>query len=187
MNQPELTSDRLILRPFTQDDAKQVQALAGDARVSETTLNIPHPYSLKMAQEWIGSHASTWRGKSGVTYAIINRETNRLMGTVSLADIHNSKAELGYWLGLPYWRQGYCSEAVALLIDFTQQQMEIDIITARHLASNPASGKVMCKNGMRLTGQGKELDRHGKEVIVYHYEKLISGHKTQNQIRKPNV
>ena len=53
---PTLKTERLVLRPFTLDDAKQVQKLAGDRQIASTTLNIPHPYEDGMAEEWIGNH-----------------------------------------------------------------------------------------------------------------------------------
>jgi ribosomal-protein-alanine N-acetyltransferase len=54
--QPTLTSDRLLLRPFTLADAPDVQRLAGDRDIASTTLNIPHPYEDGVAETWIGGH-----------------------------------------------------------------------------------------------------------------------------------
>lgn len=54
--QPILTSDRLLLRPFTVTDASRVQNLAGKREIADTTVSIPHPYSLSQAEEWIANH-----------------------------------------------------------------------------------------------------------------------------------
>jgi RimJ/RimL family protein N-acetyltransferase len=50
---PTLKTKRLILRPHTLDDAKELQRLIGDRAIADTTTNIPHPYEDGMAEEWI--------------------------------------------------------------------------------------------------------------------------------------
>ena len=57
MRQPELTTNRLLLRNFKLDDAPEIESLAGNYNVSKTTLNIPFPYLPGMAEEWINTLA----------------------------------------------------------------------------------------------------------------------------------
>ncbi|WDE05778.1 GNAT family N-acetyltransferase [Thalassomonas viridans] len=174
MDQVIIETSRLILRPFYREDAGKVQALAGDKRVSETTLHIPHPYLDGMAEQWIAGHPACWQQKTAVIYAITGKTGGSLMGTVSLVDIQGDQAELGYWLGIDYWGQGYCTEAAKALADFAFSELGINSLIADHLSENPASGKVMEKIGMQYQHNSQKLDRHNRlaEVKVYRLEKV---------------
>lgn len=152
-NQPNLHSQRLILRPFALSDAHMVQKLAGNIKIAETTLNIPHPYENGMAEAWIGTHRESFNEGKGVTYAIINKATNDLMGAIGLMiNPTHKKAELGYWIGVPYWNNGYCTEASRVLIDYGFKELFLNKIYARALVSNTGSWAVMEKAGMSYEG-----------------------------------
>ena len=98
-----LTTERLVLRPFTLADAPEVQRLAGDRDVASTTLRIPHPYKEGMAEEWIGTHAEKYASGKGLSLAITLRSPGTLVGAVGLEICkEHSRAELGYWIGKPY-------------------------------------------------------------------------------------
>jgi len=173
ISQP-ISSNRLTLRAFTLNDAPLVAKLAGDKRVSMTTLNIPHPYSLPAAQEWISSLAGQDSQRKNLVLAVEKITTGELIGAVSLVNIEGNKAEIGYWIGHPYWGNGYCTQAVKCLLEFAQTSLGINHFYAEHLATNPASGKVMTKNGMRFLDSVLKNDRHGNEVQIETYE-LKSG------------
>ncbi|MCF6211564.1 MAG: GNAT family N-acetyltransferase [Gammaproteobacteria bacterium] len=174
MNQPEIESERLLLRAFTPLDAKDVQKLAGNKKVSEMTLNIPHPYEDGMAEEWISTHCSNWENRKIITYAVSDRISKKLLGTVGFVRIEESKAELGYWIGKQYWGRGYCTEAATALIKFACINLSVVTISAEHLSSNPASGRVMEKLGMHYVGSKYRLDRDGKQAKMKVYELQIT-------------
>nr|MCU0509361.1 GNAT family N-acetyltransferase [Anaerolineae bacterium] len=110
--QPILRTARLVLRPFTLADAPDVQRLAGAPEVAATTAAIPHPYEDGMAEKWISSHPAGLEGETNVVYAMTDEQTGALMGAIGLhVDMEHNRAELGYWLGHPYWRNGYTTEA----------------------------------------------------------------------------
>ena len=162
MRQPELTTDRLLLRNFNLEDVQETQVLAGDYNVSKTTLNIPFPYLAGMAEEWINTLAKIWETKTGATYAITLNENDQLVGAIGLANIDESQAELGYWIGEQYWRKGNCSEAAKAVINFSFEHLGMNSIVAEHLISNPASGKVMEKAGMHHVETTQKFDRNKK-------------------------
>jgi RimJ/RimL family protein N-acetyltransferase len=70
---------------------------------------------------------------------------------IHISQSHN-RAELGYWIGVPYWNQGYCTEAARAVLRYGFETLGLNRIQARHLARNPASGRVMIKIGMRHEG-----------------------------------
>ncbi len=177
--QPILETERLRLRPFEVTDAAEVQRLAGDAEVASTTLRIPHPYEDGMAEAWISSHGEQYRKGEEVHFAIVRKADEQLLGAVGLVlHVDQAKAELGYWIGRPYWNQGYATEAAAAVLRYGFQEIGMVSIFAHHLVRNPASGRVMQKIGMRHTGKLRQMferdgvreDCEGYEVMRYEWE-----------------
>jgi ribosomal-protein-alanine N-acetyltransferase len=154
MEQPILETARLLLRPFVLSDAPDVQRLAGAPEVADTTLNLPHPYEVRDAEQWISSQPVRFASSSSVAYAVTRRTDGILLGAISLMEIsaRHRRAELGYWLGVPFWNQGYMTEAAAALIGYSFSELGLHKITAGHFTRNPASGRVMQKIGMIYEG-----------------------------------
>jgi [ribosomal protein S5]-alanine N-acetyltransferase len=151
--QPTLHAARLVLRPFAWSDARDVQRLAGAPEVAATTLNIPHPYEDGMAEAWIATHAPKF--EQGVVFAITL--DGALVGAAGLViEPPHRRAELGYWIGVPYWNRGIATEAAAALLDWGFGTLGLHKVVARHLPRNPASGRVMHKLGMTLEGRQRE-------------------------------
>ncbi len=151
--QPTLETARLRLRPFTLADAPDVQRLAGAWEVASTTGNIPHPYPDGAAEAWIRDHGLAFEQGRLVTYAITRRDDGVLVGAISLRpNAAHHHAELGYWIGVPYWNQGYATEAARALVGYGFNTLSLHRIFAAHLTRNPASGRVMQKLGMTYEG-----------------------------------
>jgi len=171
-DQPVLRTPRLMLRSFTQADARHVAKYAGAPEVADATLNVPHPYEEKMAESWIAGHGDKFHDGAGVVYAITLQGETSLCGCVSLrvASAHG-RAELGYWLGVPFWGRGYMTEAAGALVSYGFQKLDLHKIEATHMTRNPASGRVMEKIGM--TREGLLLREHVfkngvfEDLVVY--------------------
>jgi ribosomal-protein-alanine N-acetyltransferase len=150
--QPTLRTERLLLRPFSLEDATAVQRLAGVREIAATTLNVPHPYLDGVAESWIGTHADAWNRQERVTFAITSA-ADGLLGAISLhlRPTHR-RAELGYWVGQPFWNRGYATEAAGAVIAFGFEALGLNRIHASHFTRNPASARVMLKSGMRFEG-----------------------------------
>ncbi len=152
MKQPTLATARLSLRPFAVPDAPDVQRLAGAREVAATTLNIPHPYLDGVAEAWIGMHAAAWERGELATFAVTEPSLG-LVGAIGLRiERAHRRAELGYWIAVPYWGRGYATEAAVAVIAFGFASLDLNRIYATHLTRNPASGRVMIKAGMRYEG-----------------------------------
>jgi len=156
-----LQTERLLLRPFALADAPDVQRLAGERAIADTTLNIPHPYENGMAEEWIGTHQAKFDAGELANFAVVLRATGELVGAIGLAiKREHDRAELGYWIGRPYWTQGYCTEAARALLAYGFTALNLHRIHATYLSRNPASGRVMEKIGMTREGF---LRQHAKK------------------------
>ena len=161
-DQPTLATPRLVLRPFALADAPAVQALAGAREVADTTLHIPHPYPDGAAEAWIGAHAAAWAAGTLATYAVVDAADGTLRGAVGLSVApEHARAELGYWVGVPWWGRGIATEAARALVEFGFARLGLHRVQARHLTRNPASGRVMQKLGMRREGIHREAVRKG--------------------------
>jgi len=154
---PTIESERLILRPFVPDDAAEVQRLAGNRAIADTTLNIPHPYRDGMAEKWISGHQDYFLLGHGVTFAVTGKQEGSLIGAISLMGMTvKHQAELGYWLGKPYWNMGFCTEAGKAMLKFAFSELGLVRVHASYLSRNPASGRVMEKLGMKHEGTRRQ-------------------------------
>ena len=150
---PNLETERLVLRPFQLQDAAEVQRLSGDWAVAEMTTNIPHPYEDGMAEIWIATHPEMLDSGQGVVWAITLRDGGELAGAMSLFNMQTAhQAELGFWIGRPFWGHGYCTEAAEAAIQHAFATLGLTRIHAVHMSKNPASGRVMQKLGMTYEG-----------------------------------
>ena len=165
-----LQTERLILRPYQLSDAGNICELAGDNRVARETMNIPHPYERDMAERWIASLEQQWKDRRRVEYAITRKRDSRYIGGMSYVEVNGDEAEMGYWIGVPFWKQGYCTEAGRPLLDYGFSEMAFRKVTARHLASNPGSGRVLQKLGLGWKESRYDLDRYGEQVKFEFYE-----------------
>ncbi len=163
MQPPTLTTERLILRPFAATDATDVQRLAGAREVALNTLHIPHPYLDGVAEAWIERIRQPEAPET--VFAIVPRETGELAGAVGLVPKEHDKAEIGYWIGVPYWGRGYATEAASAVIAYGFEQRGLNRIEACHFTRNPQSGRVLAKCGMQREGTWRQAIRKWDQYV----------------------
>lgn len=163
---PVLQTRRLELRKFSTEDAADVKKLAGAEEIASTTLLIPHPYEENMARTWITSHLKKIDAGEEITYAITIKNRSLLVGAMSISQIsrEHERGELGYWIGKPFWCQGYCTEAAFEVLRYGFEQLKLNRVYATHFIRNPASGRVMQKIGMTCEGR---FSQHVKKWGVF--------------------
>src|SRR5262249_22740568 len=124
-----LNTTRLLLRRFELSDAPRLQELAADRRVAATTLRIPHPYEDGMAEAFIAGSRQRFAAGQSPTFAIVKRETEELVGAISLEiEATHARAELGYWIGTPYWGHGYATEAGRAIVQYAFDDLKLNRI-----------------------------------------------------------
>ena len=162
MDRPTLTTPRLLLRPFVLTDARDAQRLAGAREIADGTLTIPHPYPDGLAEEWIELQQRLFESRELINFAIALR-TGEVVGSIGLRMKKHGKAEIGYWIGVAHWGHGYATEAAAAVIDYGFRELNLNRIEAAHFSGNPASGRVMIKNGMKHEGTARQAAKKWDE------------------------
>ncbi len=166
---PATQTVRLNLRPLQPEDALAVSTLAGNWNVARHTLRVPHPYTRPMAEAWIAQTLQAWHKQEGLVLAMAHRQQGVLLGVIGLEYTGPAEADLGYWVGEPWWGRGYATEAVKAMLALGFERLGLQAIGAEHLASNPASGRVMQKAGMVHAASLIRPDRDGWKVPVERY------------------
>jgi RimJ/RimL family protein N-acetyltransferase len=141
-----LQTERLTLRGPRRSDAKAIAALANDRRIAVNTARVPHPYGIADAEQFIAAVNS----KAGEACFVIALDGAPI--GVCGVDLREDDAEIGYWLGVPYWGHGYATEAVRAVIDHAFGDLEHETLQAGARVSNPASRRVLEKCGFQWTG-----------------------------------
>lgn len=142
-----IRTPRLVLRVPELSDAARISLLAGDYDVASMTGTIPHPYSEQQAAEWI---ASVLAGEEGVVFAILR--SGALIGCTGYRAFGDDHAELGYWIGRPYWGMGYATEAVRALIVYAFETDGFEYLRVGHFTDNFASARIIAKFGFVREG-----------------------------------
>jgi RimJ/RimL family protein N-acetyltransferase len=146
---PVLETKRLALRAPRLGDAKTVAALANDRRIAENTARIPHPYKIADAESFIAGAA-----KAGEAAFLITLRDKTVIGACGLVFRDEETPELGFWLGVDHWGQGYATEALHAVIDYAFADMGHEALQAGARVTNPASRRVLEKCGFQWTGVG---------------------------------
>lgn len=149
-----IQTERLTLRGYEPSDIPALVPLIGAREVAATTLRIPHPYTEAIARDFIALAQKELATDRCLRLGIFLRERNTLCGGVGLmTEPDHHRAELGYWIGVPFWGKGYATEAARAVVNYGFSTMKLHRIFASHVPGNPASGGVLGKIGMRYEGR----------------------------------
>ena len=146
---PVLETKRLALRAPRLEDAKTVATLANDRRIAENTARIPHPYKMSDAEGFISGANKA----GGEAVFLITLRDKTVIGACGVR-LQDETPELGYWLGVPHWGNGYATEALHAVIDYAFTDLAHKALQAGARVTNPASRRVLEKCGFQRTGVG---------------------------------
>nr|WKN39619.1 GNAT family N-acetyltransferase [Tunicatimonas sp. TK19036] len=151
-----LRNHSLILRPFIREDLPKILVLVQDKDVATSTLNIPYPCTDTQIEEWYDLQLQELEIGKVLRWAIT--EKSDLIGAMKLVTHPEyESAEIGYWIGKPYWGKGYASEAAQLVVDYAFNTLDLNRIEAHAMVENIGSSRVLTKLGMREEGYHPQL------------------------------
>jgi ribosomal-protein-alanine N-acetyltransferase len=150
----ELRTERLHLRKYRETDIPAMVALLGAPEVAATTLRIPHPYTEVDARDYLSRQATN---ASSNWFAMFVAKTGELCGGVGLSvEEQHRRAELGYWIGVPYWGRGYATEAAREMLRYGFENLNLNRIFAGVFNGNESSMGVLKKIGMTYEGTSRQ-------------------------------
>lgn len=147
---PVVSTERLVLRGPVRTDADAIVRLASDINVAAMTARLPHPYTEHDAEAWLDRCLVQDWGRNATF--VIEHHSFGPVGVLGLENGGNGRAQIGFWLGRPFWNRGYATEAVRGALKWVRRDWRRNVVEAGHFADNPASGQVLCKAGFLYTG-----------------------------------
>ncbi|MGR2707226.1 GNAT family N-acetyltransferase [Pseudomonas sp. IB20] len=154
---PQLLTPRLRLRALEMDQAETLFRLVSDPAIADNTANIPSPYTLEVAQTFIGQMQEKYRAGGLLGQGMHLRETGELIGMVSLRiNARHHYGHLGYWVAAHCRNQGYAAEAASTMMDFGFTELGLQRVGSQCFGRNKESARVMQKIGLRYEGCMRE-------------------------------
>jgi len=142
----KLAGTRCIVRPWRMDDAEAVVRHANNINVARQLRDrFPHPYTRANAMAFL--KAAVGSADASNLAIEVNGEAAGAIGYVRGVDVERYSAEIGYWLGEQYWRQGIVSEALILVTNHVFESMNLLRLFALPFADNIGSIRVLEKAG----------------------------------------
>jgi ribosomal-protein-alanine N-acetyltransferase len=175
----ELSYDSLVnrrpqffLRPLKITDAQSIYQHIKNREVRKYLLGVPNTYRLKDAVNFIRDVKKKEKMGTAYTFGIVLNDTRLVIGVISLEKIdkRHKNCELGCWLGRKYWNQGIMSEAVRRILKFAFEKLKMHRVSARVIAGNTGSVRVLENNNFRLEGvlfEAVYKNRYWHNLVLY--------------------
>jgi len=167
-----LETERLLLRPPERRDIPTLVPLIGAWDVAKCLGRVPHPYTEEDAYAFFDQAQQRRGDGTDFAFAIIRESDERYVGGCGVHLRENGEWEFGYWIGKPYWNNGYATEAAHRLIQFAFDDLKVELLTAAWHFDNPGSGHVLEKLGCVPTGTEKRECRARGHHVLCHTVKL---------------
>ena len=152
-DQPVIEAERFDLRPLRLSDTGLLSLYAGDERVARMTTSVPHPLPPGAPEAFVDRASRPDRTET--IWAIDGTKAGgaELKGVIALQPVDHGRAEIGYWVGPPFWNTGIASDAVQALVD--ANPLDCETLFASVLQDNPASARVLVHCGFDYVGDAE--------------------------------
>lgn len=161
----QFETDRLILRPITQEDFDSWYEILSDA---ETMKYYPAPYDAAGVQRWIDWTLSNYARYGFGLWALVLKETGEFIGDcgITMQNINGRQLpEIGYHINKRYHRRGYAAEAARRCMEYAFDELRFPAVYSYMTSGNAASYGVALKNGMKFIEEYE--DEHYEKTRVY--------------------
>ena len=154
LTQPTLQTRQLRLSPIAPSDTAAIQKAASVREIADAMITIPHPYPDGEAERYVVRKQAEREAGGSATYTIKQKPKALFCGIIELREIdrEHSHGELSFWLDVAAWGRGYMSEAVQLVVRYGFEVLDLNRLYAYHMLRNPASGRILAKNGFKQEG-----------------------------------
>lgn len=154
---PVLTTERLVLRKVTPEDAEAIFVMRSDEKVM-VPISRPLATSIDDANKMVGIFTDLLEKNEAITWGICLKDDNRLIGTIGFWNItvENYRAEIGYMLASAFHRQGIMQEALPPVLRYGFEVMKLHSVEADISPANIASAKLLTRNGFEQEGYFKD-------------------------------
>ncbi len=154
---PELSTERLLLRPLREEDVYDVNEYTSNEEVSRFLRWTPH-LNLQETKGYLEFMRKRYQKGLHADWAIVLRSTGKVIGNCGFTsvDISNECCELGYVLSPRYWGKGYMDEAFEAILELAFHNLKANRVILKILEGNEPSCRFALRHGFRL--EGREVD-----------------------------
>ena len=169
--------ETIILRPWQATDKPALLRYANNRNVWINLTDIfPHPYTPEDADRWLWRCGAGQRPHQGPHTALaidLGGEAIGATGIEPRQDVYRKSANIGYWLGEPFWGRGFATLALKLMTDYAFAHFDLNRLQASVFAWNPASARVLEKNGYKFEARLRQrIYKDGRFADELIYAKL---------------
>jgi len=145
---------RLRIRPLCSSDAESIHREGGNREIADTMISLPHPFPLDQVEQFIARMEAERENGEAFAFVIELKNNGEFVGCIEIRaiDREHKQAEISSWTARPFWGQGYMTEVVGAILPFAFDDLGMNRVYAFHMVRNPATGRVLQKNGFRQEG-----------------------------------
>ncbi|PCJ52408.1 MAG: hypothetical protein COA79_23960 [Planctomycetota bacterium] len=150
---PVIVGDSILIRPHRFDDAIIVQELLQDKYIQQNTINLESGFSKKEIESWILQLDEDFINGQRIVFCIEDKISKKMIGCIGLGlNYRFDSGDVFFWIGANFRKQGNCSEALAIVLNFAFTSLKLNRIEAQCFEFNDGSKNILLKNGFQFEG-----------------------------------